>query len=65
MVLDAGEGTQTNGGNKSEWALFSLFGKIDYNFMDRYLFSATLRRDQTSRLFKNNNSGVFPAFSAA
>lgn len=65
MVLDAGEGTQTNGGNKNEWALFSLFGKIDYNFMDRYLFSATLRRDQTSRLFKNNNSGVFPAFSAA
>ena len=65
MQLDAGEGTQTNGGGQSEWALFSLFGKVDYNFMDRYLLSATLRRDQTSRLYKDNNSGVFPAFSAA
>lgn len=65
MQLDAGEGTQTNGGGQAEWALFSLFGKIDYNFMDRYLLSATLRRDQTSRLYKDNNSGVFPAFSAA
>ncbi|WP_276893555.1 TonB-dependent receptor [Hallella bergensis] len=65
MQLDAGEGTQTNGGGQSEWALFSLFGKVDYNFMDRYLLSATLRRDQTSRLHKDNNSGIFPAFSAA
>ncbi len=65
MQLNAGEGTQTNGGGKTEWALFSLFGKVDYNYKDRYLFSATLRRDQTSRLYKDNNSGVFPAFSAA
>ena len=65
MQIGAGSGTMTNGGGKQEWALFSLFGKIDYNFADRYLFSATLRRDQTSRLHKDNNSGVFPAFSAA
>ena len=49
----------------AEWALFSLFGKLDYNYADRYLISATLRRDQTSRLHKDNNSGIFPAFSAA
>ncbi len=65
MQLDSGSGVQTNGGNKQEWALFSLFGKIDYNYADRYLFSATLRRDQTSRLAKAHNSGIFPAFSAA
>ncbi len=65
MQIGAGSGTMTNGGGKQEWALFSLFGKIDYNYADRYLFSATLRRDQTSRLSKDNNSGVFPAFSAA
>ena len=65
MQIGAGSGTMTNGGGKQEWALFSLFGKIDYNFADRYLFSATLRRDQTSRLSKDNNSGIFPAFSAA
>lgn len=65
MQLGSGSGTQTNGGGKQEWALFSVFGKLDYNFADRYLLSATLRRDQTSRLAKGNNSGVFPAFSAA
>ncbi|MBR1932296.1 MAG: TonB-dependent receptor [Prevotella sp.] len=65
MQIGAGSGSMTNGGGKQEWALFSLFGKIDYNFADRYLFSATLRRDQSSRLAKDNNSGVFPAFSGA
>ncbi len=62
MQIGSGSGTMTNGGGKQEWALFSLFGKLDYNFADRYLFSATLRRDQTSRLHKDHNSGIFPAF---
>lgn len=65
MQIDAGEGTQTNGGGKQEWALFSLFGKVDYNYADRYLFSAILRRDKTSRLASNNNAGTFPSFSGA
>ena len=65
MQIGSGSGTMTNGGGKQEWALFSLFGKVDYNFADRYLFSATLRRDQTSRLHKDHNSGIFPAFSGA
>ena len=65
MVLNSGEGIQTNGGGKETWALFSLFAKADYNWNDRYLLSATIRRDATSRLHKDNNSGVFPAFSAA
>ena len=65
MQIGSGSGTMTNGGGKQEWALFSLFGKVDYNYADRYLFSATLRCDQTSRLSSKNNSGIFPAFSAA
>ena len=65
MQIGAGTGDQTNGGGKNEWALFSLFAKADYNYADRYLLSATIRRDQTSRLWKGQNSGVFPAFSAA
>ena len=64
MVLDAGSGTQTNGGNNSEWALFSLFGKADYNYADKYLLSATFRRDASSKLQKSNNWEVFPSFSA-
>ncbi len=65
MVLDAGTGHQTNGGSKAEWALFSYFFKADYNFADRYLASFTVRRDATSRLHKDNNSGIFPAFTLA
>ncbi|MBR1667330.1 MAG: TonB-dependent receptor [Bacteroidaceae bacterium] len=65
MTLGAGEGVQTNDGGKTSWGLFSLFGKADYNYADRYLASFTLRRDQSSRLGKHDNSGVFPAVSAA
>lgn len=65
MVIDAGEGELKNGGSKAKWALFSLFAKADYSWHDRYLVSATIRRDASSRLHKDNNSGIFPAFSGA
>jgi len=65
MTLDAGEGTQTNGGNISEWSLFSVFAKVDYNFADRYLLAVTVRRDATSRLYGAKNYGWFPSVSAA
>ncbi len=41
----------------------SIFGKINYSYDDRYLFSATLRRDASSRFGANNNYGLFPAAS--
>lgn len=66
MTLDAGDRTTaTNGGAKQTWALFSIFAKADYNYADRYLISATIRRDATSRLAKENNAGIFPSVSAA
>ncbi len=65
MVLNSGSDTQTNSGGTSAWSLFSLFAKADYNYADRYLFSVTVRRDATSRLYIENNSGWFPSFSAA
>lgn len=43
-------------------ALLSLFGKLDYNFADKYVASATVRRDGSSRLGPNNRYGTFPAF---
>jgi TonB-linked SusC/RagA family outer membrane protein len=64
MYLDAGSLALNNAGTGSEWALFSLFGKINYKFHDRYLLEATLRRDGSSRFGKNNRYGMFPAFSA-
>src|SRR5690606_19993325 len=43
MYLDAGEGTQTNSGSATEYRLLSYFGKINYNFADKYLASVTTR----------------------
>ncbi len=45
-----------------ESALLSYFGKADYNFADKYVASATVRRDGSSRLGPENRWGVFPAF---
>ena len=45
-------------------SLLSFFGKIDYNFGERYHLSATVRQDGSSRLGPNNRWGTFPAFSA-
>ncbi len=46
------------------WALTSVFGKIDYNFANKYYISGTVRRDGSSKFGENNRYGVFPAFSA-
>lgn len=65
MQVGAGTGTQKSGGGKTQWSVFSLFGKIDYNYADRYLASFTIRRDENSRFAKGFRAGVFPAFSLA
>ncbi|WP_230312112.1 SusC/RagA family TonB-linked outer membrane protein [Alistipes senegalensis] len=62
--LDAGEGNATTGNGASTYYMVSYFGKINYSLMDRYLISATLRRDASSRFGKNNNAALFPAVSA-
>jgi len=50
---------------ETDWALASYFGRIQYNYGDRYLVSGSLRRDGSSRFGKDNKWGVFPAVSAA
>jgi TonB-linked SusC/RagA family outer membrane protein len=45
----------------STGALLSFFGKVDYNFAERYHLSFTLRRDGSSRLGPDNQWGTFPA----
>ena len=65
MQIGAGTGTRNNGGGKTQWSVFSLFGKIDYNYADRYLASFTIRRDENSRFAKGYRTGIFPAFSLA
>ncbi|MEL7123858.1 MAG: SusC/RagA family TonB-linked outer membrane protein [Bacteroidota bacterium] len=50
-------------GIESEIGLLSFFGRVNYNYKDRYLFSASLRNDQSSNFGENNRSGIFPAAS--
>ena len=47
----------------NELALVSLFGRVMYSFDDRYLFSASIRRDGSSRFKKGHQYGAFPSVS--
>lgn len=60
--LDYGTTNQLNGGNANGWALNSYFGKLHYNYDGKYIISATMRRDGTSRL-ANHKWDTFPALS--
>lgn len=63
MYLDAGEKNRRNGGIATAYSLLSYFGKVNYNYDNRYLASVTLRYDGSSRFGANNRYGTFPAFS--
>uniref|UniRef100_UPI0032172387 TonB-dependent receptor n=1 Tax=uncultured Draconibacterium sp. TaxID=1573823 RepID=UPI0032172387 len=58
------EGMSNNAG-ASQWAIRSGFGRLNYNYMDKYLLEANLRYDLTSKFIKENRGGLFPSFSAA
>jgi hypothetical protein len=47
-----------------EHKLTSLFARVNYSYMDKYLFTGIVRRDGSSRFGENNKFGVFPSFSA-
>ena len=63
FTLSAGTGNTNVSGGSTGNRLYSLFGRIDYNFSDKYLAAVTLRRDGSSRFGANNRYGVFPAAS--
>ena len=49
----------------TEHAIESFFGKVDYNYSDKYYFTASLRRDASSRFHKDNRWGTFWALGAS
>lgn len=51
--------------NIQTWAMMSYFGRINYNYADRYLLEANIRYDGSSRLAPSNRWEAFPSFSAA
>jgi TonB-linked SusC/RagA family outer membrane protein len=63
MQLTSGEAGKVNDGNGSAWALFSQFGRANYDLMGKYFLEATVRRDGSSRFSSANRFGVFPAVS--
>ncbi|HZY82405.1 MAG TPA: TonB-dependent receptor [Cyclobacteriaceae bacterium] len=63
-VLSAATGNMTNAGSSTGNQIQSLFSKVTYNYGDRYLVSATIRRDGSSRFGPNTRYGVFPSVSA-
>jgi TonB-linked SusC/RagA family outer membrane protein len=63
MYLNAGEENRRNGNSATSYALLSYFGKANYVYNNRYLASATVRYDGSSRFGVNNRYGFFPAFS--
>ena len=65
--LEAGMGL-TNGdvtSNASSFKLISMFGRAHYGFMDRYMITATLRRDGSSKFGVNHRWGWFPSAAVA
>ena len=64
--LDGGGlAVQNSSGSTYEWALRSFFGRLTYNYKERYLVEANLRYDGTSRLHPDSRWGAFPSVSAA
>lgn len=58
-------GGQITGGDQliEEWSLVSYLARLNYVFKDRYLLTATVRSDRSSRFGVNNQTGVFPSAS--
>jgi iron complex outermembrane receptor protein len=60
------EGSEVQEGEDSgELFLLSVFGRLNYTYNNRYLFTFTLRQDGTSRFSPDNRWGLFPAAAAA
>ena len=64
MWPNAGVGEAEAYGSGEGYTLISYFGKVNYNYSDRYLMSLTMRYDGSSRFGKNNRYGMFPSISA-
>ena len=66
QYLNSGQDTTdlSSGGADVDYALISYYGRVRYDYANKYLFTATLRRDGSSNFGENNRWGLFPSFSA-
>ena len=61
---DASRDYLTVGSGRSSNSLMSIFARVNYNYNEKYLISASVRREGSSRFGENNKWGWFPAVSA-
>lgn len=54
----------SNSGYRNSWSMYSGFGRLAYNYAERYLLEFNIRNDYSSRFAKGNRSGLFPSVSA-
>ena len=64
IELSSGLVQQTNNSTVRSWALFSVFGRINYTYDQKYIIEGVIRRDGSSRFAEGHKYGVFPAGSA-
>ncbi len=62
-LISGSASTQTVGGTYAKDGFESLFGRINYDFKNKYFFQASIRRDGQSSLSEENRYGTFPGFS--
>jgi TonB-linked SusC/RagA family outer membrane protein len=62
--VDAGTSNLKASGNTTEWSMLAYFGRLNYNFQEKYLLEANLRADASSRFRQGNRWGYFPSVSA-
>ena len=63
--MNNGEEMYSINGSRSDWSLFSYMARANYSYDNRYMLTATVRRDGSSRFGKDNRWGTFPSASAA
>lgn len=64
FFLNAGEiDGQTNYNSSFEWAMLSYLTRVNYSYRDRYLLTASIRRDGSSRFGQDNQYGLFPSLA--
>ena len=63
-TLNNTQSDQSVGAGQSELAIAGFFGRINYNWNERYILEANLRYDGSSRFIGDKRWGLFPSFSA-
>lgn len=61
-ITSGNANTSTNNGSGDKWARNSYLSRVNYNYDNKYILTATVRADGSSRIAKDNRWGLFPSF---